>query len=130
MLFLNLKLCLPYVFFHHLNVGKLTLGLANDILCRSALKVCGDSTPLDLFVEQIEVSFLIFPVDNLVSDSHCIYLQLIAATILILQLLNAKYGCKVPLILLNSVETHDETLKVKSDPIPYNYLHLDTPSVF
>ncbi|XP_008445325.1 UTP--glucose-1-phosphate uridylyltransferase-like isoform X2 [Cucumis melo] len=47
---------------------------------KSALKVCGDSTPLDLFVEQIE-------------------------------LLNAKYGCKVPLILLNSVETHDETLK-------------------
>ncbi|KGN62263.1 UTP--glucose-1-phosphate uridylyltransferase isoform X2 [Cucumis sativus] len=47
---------------------------------KSALKVCGDSTPLDLFVEQIE-------------------------------LLNAKYGCKVPLFLLNSVETHDETLK-------------------
>lgn len=47
---------------------------------KSALKVFGDSTPLDLFVEQIEC-------------------------------LNAKYGCNVPLILLDSAETHDETLK-------------------
>ncbi|XP_022159174.1 UTP--glucose-1-phosphate uridylyltransferase [Momordica charantia] len=47
---------------------------------KSALKVCGDSKVLDLFVEQIES-------------------------------LNAKYGCNVPLILLDSDETHDETLK-------------------
>lgn len=47
---------------------------------KSALKVCGDSTPIDLFLEQIES-------------------------------LNAKYGCNVPLMLLDSFETHDETLK-------------------
>ncbi|XP_038884595.1 UTP--glucose-1-phosphate uridylyltransferase-like [Benincasa hispida] len=47
---------------------------------KSAIKVFGDSTPLDLFVEQIEF-------------------------------LNGKYGCNVPLIILDSAETHDETLK-------------------
>lgn len=57
------------------------LGTAVGSVCpKSGLKVCGDSTPLDLFVEQIES-------------------------------LNAKYGCNVPLILLDSAETHDETLK-------------------
>lgn len=112
---------------------SLILVLENDLLCRSALKVFGDSTPLDLFVEQIEVNFLTSPLDNLVSDySYCVYLttNCACATVLILQCLNAKYGCNVPLILLDSAETHDEMLKVKSDPIPYNCLLLDIPSVF
>ena len=28
------------------------------------------------------------------------------------QNLNSKYGCKVPLVLMNSFNTHDDTLKV------------------
>ncbi|KAJ7961808.1 UTP--glucose-1-phosphate uridylyltransferase [Quillaja saponaria] len=37
------------------------------------------------------------------------FLDLIVSQI---ESLNSKYGCKVPLFLLNSVETHDDTLKV------------------
>lgn len=80
------------------------------MLCRSVIEVRNGMTFLDLIVVQIEVScicdfFLVnYPFYQLCGPNHYSSVQN----------LNKKYGCNVPLLLMNSFNTHDDTLKVDS----------------
>lgn len=48
---------------------------------------------------------------NFDHDLH-VLVSLIGNLLYVIQSLNKKYGCNVPLLLMNSFNTHDDTLKV------------------
>lgn len=80
------------------------------MVCRSVIEVRNGFTFLDLIVIQIEVFFI-----NLSTFSYCLDMAVAAWALLVymsLQSLNKKYGCNVPLLLMNSFNTHDDTQKV------------------
>ncbi|KAA3474535.1 UTP--glucose-1-phosphate uridylyltransferase [Gossypium australe] len=73
-------------------VLKLNGGLGTTMGCtgpKSVIEVRNGLTFLDLIVIQIEIKLTFF-----------------------LSNLNSKYGCNVPLVLMNSFNTHDDTLKI------------------
>ncbi|KAG5538948.1 hypothetical protein RHGRI_019485 [Rhododendron griersonianum] len=74
---------------------------------RSATEVCNGLSYLDLIINQIEVGFWSFFLHTIFQ----IYIGFVK-TIGCLQSLNSKHGCNVPLILMNTIRTHDGTLKV------------------
>lgn len=80
--------------------------------CRSATEVCNGLSYLDLIINQIEVGFWSFFLHTIFQ----IYIGFVK-TIGCLQSLNSKHGCNVPLILMNTIRTHDGTLKVTDFPI-------------
>lgn len=80
--------------------------------CRSATEVCNGLSYLDLIINQIEVGFWFFFLHTIFQ----IYIGFVK-TIGCLQSLNSKHGCNVPLILMNTIRTHDGTLKVTDFPI-------------
>jgi UTP--glucose-1-phosphate uridylyltransferase len=76
--------------------------------CRSVIEVRNGFTFLDLIVIQIEV-FLIYStifILDMMGTGMCFI------SCACLQSLNKKYGCNVPLLLMNSFNTHDDTQKV------------------
>ena len=80
------------------------------MVCRSVIEVRNGFTFLDLIVIQIEVFFI-----NLNIFSYCLDMAVSVYALLVymsLQSLNKKYGCSVPLLLMNSFNTHDDTQKV------------------
>jgi UTP--glucose-1-phosphate uridylyltransferase len=80
--------------------------------CRSVIEVRNGFTFLDLIVIQIEVFFINLNIFFLLFGYDIISLCLIIY--MSLQSLNKKYGCNVPLLLMNSFNTHDDTQKVPS----------------
>ena len=84
-------------------VVKLNGGLGTTMGCqgpKSVISVRNDLTFLDLTIQQLDVrSYFSDFHDKL--NSFCIF-----------QALNSQCGCNVPLVLMNSFNTHEETEKV------------------
>ncbi len=82
-------------------VVKLNGGLGTTMGCqgpKSVISVRSGLTFLDLTIQQLEVKM------NLIYQ--------IKFDLSVFQQLNRQYGCDVPLILMNSFNTHEETEKV------------------
>jgi len=82
-------------------VVKLNGGLGTTMGCqgpKSVISVRSGLTFLDLNIQQLEVRFSIFGEFE--------------QNIVFFQQLNRTYGCDVPLVLMNSFNTHEETEKV------------------
>ncbi len=85
-------------------VVKLNGGLGTTMGCqgpKSVISVRNDLTFLDLTIQQLEVKIV-----------FCFLIRKIQFTFFHFQQLNRKYGCDVPLILMNSFNTHEETEKI------------------
>lgn len=80
------------------------------LLYRSVIEVRNGMTFLDLIVIQIEVPCLC----DFFLVNCCFYRLCGPNHYSSVQNLNKKYGCNVPLLLMNSFNTHDDTLKVDS----------------
>ncbi|KAF4355703.1 hypothetical protein F8388_001061 [Cannabis sativa] len=96
-------------------VLKLNGGLGTTMGCtgpKSVIEVRDGLTFLDLIVIQIEVSSS-FSAHTARAYIHTNVLSRSwPNSVVILQNLNSKYGCNVPLLLMNSFNTHDDTLKI------------------
>lgn len=77
-------------------------------LRRSAVEVCHGMTLLDMIVNSIEVSDSVFGSFCLI---FCCGLN-ISSCFNCLQSLNSNYGCNIPLLLMNTIKTNDDTVKV------------------
>lgn len=75
--------------------------------CRSLIGIRDGLTSLDLIVNQIQARFLSF-----VYRFYFVIFALTYPTAKYLQSLNLTYGCHIPLVLMNTIRTHDDSLKV------------------
>lgn len=91
-----------FVLYHVLNLCGHTY-----FSCRSLIGIRDGLTSLDLIVNQIQASFLSF-----VCRFYFVIFDLTHPTAKNLQSLNLTYGCHIPLVLMNTIRTHDDSLKV------------------
>ncbi|KAB5529652.1 hypothetical protein DKX38_019733 [Salix brachista] len=73
---------------------------------KSLIGIRDGLTSLDLIVNQIQASFLSF-----VCRFYFVICDLTHPTAKNLQSLNLTYGCHIPLVLMNNIRTHDDSLK-------------------
>lgn len=86
-----------------------------SLLCRSSMEVCNGLTCLDLLVNYIEVNFFDVWFRIYFFDMYYIFfLSLYSKHVHYhrFQSLNSKYGCNIPLLLMNKGDTNDAILKV------------------
>ncbi len=129
--------------------------LTTNSACRSVIEVRNGLTFLDLIVKQIEVCYLFSTLLDKVcsvlldlnlnhelftrlslSPPFCIIIEIYVKTrnsqfvLFAWQNLNHTYGSDVPLVLMNSFNTHDDTLKVICISSAWDALVLLVPVIF